>query len=325
LLCLTINQQNILMDKFPDRLMLPNSIEEQRSKRNRLVIKATVIGLVFRCSIILFELLGVFLFNSSALFLDAIASLMDVMTSLFLILCLKLAIRPPDENHPLGHGRFEPFGGFLIGIFLAFLGGVMLVQQSLELYMINPQPRFYSYAWAFSAISMALLEIAYRFLIRIAKREHSPALAADAIHYRIDSLTSLLATIALILAFYFPEFSILIDCGGAISIAIFMIIIGIIAAKENFHQLMDRAPLPKFFELVRTAALRVKDVKGTEKIRIQQYGPDAQIAIDIEVDPKLTVEKAHRISQEVRLEIQKAWPAVRDAIVHIEPYFPNDH
>lgn len=63
----------------------------------------------------------------------------------------------------------------------------------------------------------------------------------------------------------------------------------------------------------------------TEKTRIQLYGPDAHVDIDIEVDPELSVQKAHKISQEVRIEIQKAWPAVRDVTVHIEPYYPNDH
>ncbi len=47
--------------------------------------------------------------------------------------------------------------------------------------------------------------------------------------------------------------------------------------------------------------------------------------IDIEVDPTMSVDEAHRISQLVRVEIQKDWPAVRDVTVHIEPYFPNDH
>ena len=62
-----------------------------------------------------------------------------------------------------------------------------------------------------------------------------------------------------------------------------------------------------------------------EKIRIQRYGPDAHVDIDIEVKPSLTVDKAHKISQQVRREIQKAWPAVRDVTVHIEPYYANDH
>lgn len=60
-------------------------------------------------------------------------------------------------------------------------------------------------------------------------------------------------------------------------------------------------------------------------MRLQVYGPDAHVNIDIEVDPALSVEVAHEITQKVRAEIQKSWPAVRDAIVHVEPYYPEDH
>ena len=88
---------------------------------------------------------------------------------------------------------------------------------------------------------------------------------------------------------------------------------------------MDRIPEDRFFNTVRQAAKHVEGVLETEKIRIQRYGPDAHVDIDIEVDPGLTVEVAHAISQKVRVEIQKAWPAVRDVTVHIEPYYSGDH
>ena len=275
--------------------------------------------------VIIFEFYGVFLINSSSLFLDAISSLADVAFSLFLIFCIKLAQRPPDQEHPFGHGRYEPIGGMLLGIFLVVLGIIMFIQQLLSLSHHELHRHIHPWGWLFPAIAMVALEIAYRLMIRIAKQEHSPALAADAIHYRVDSLTSFFATVALIVAASWPEWSVTIDHLGAILIALFMIGIGIIAARENFNQLMDRVPDHKFFEIVKRAAAKTPGVEGTEKIRIQQYGPDAHVDIDIEVKPSLTVAKAHRISQQVRLEIQKEWPAVRDVTVHVEPYYANDH
>ena len=76
---------------------------------------------------------------------------------------------------------------------------------------------------------------------------------------------------------------------------------------------------------VRNAAMTVTGVCDTEKIRIQQYGPDAHVDIDVEVDPTLSVEQAHTISQHVRTKIQIAYPNVQDVVVHIEPYYPDDH
>lgn len=313
------------MAKYPKPLSLPKNVHASRAKRNKEVVSAAKIGICFRLGVILFEFIGVILINSSSLFLDATSNLVDVVSSFFLIFFIKLAQRPPDQDHPFGHGRYEPLGGMLLGILFVVLGGVMFIQQLLGVVQGETHRQIHAWAWLFPAIAMVALEIAYRLMMRIARQEHSPALAADAIHYRIDSLTSLFATLALIIASFWPNWGMVIDHMGAIVIALFMVFIGIFAARENFHQLMDKVPDSKFFERVRRAALQTVGVEGTEKIRIQQYGPDAHVDIDVEVNPSLTVAKAHKISQQVRFEIQKAWPSVRDVTVHVEPYYANDH
>lgn len=313
------------MSKFPKAVKIPREVHASRIKRDQQTVRAIQLGMGFRLFVILFELIGVILIHSSSLFLDAIASITDVASSIFLLICMKLAQRPPDTNHPFGHGRYEPMGGLLIGMLLVVLGGVMFFQQLVSSTYEEGHRHIQSWAWIFPAVAVILLEIAYRFLIRTAKKTHRPALAADAYHYRIDSLTSLLATIALIIAAFSPEWSVFVDRIGALLIALFMCGLGFVAIRDNFHQLMDKIPDSKYFDLVKQAAFKASGVQATEKIRIQHYGPDAHVDIDIEVMPNLTVDKAHKISQIVRLEIQKAWPDVRDVMVHIEPYYPNDH
>jgi cation diffusion facilitator family transporter len=313
------------MKHFPKPLKVPETVPHEREMRNVNITRSAVRGIIIRSAIILFELFGVAVFGSSALLLDAISSLVDVASTVFLIVCIRLAERPPDRNHPFGHGRFEPLAGLLLGLLLVIIGLGLLVQQSLQLATLSSTPELDKRAWFIPFCALIMLEFCYRKIMYTAKKEHSPALAADAIHYRIDALTSLLATISLLAAAYFPSWSHTIDHTGALLIALFMIIIGIYATKGNINQILDRTPEEKYFTKVRQAARLVDGVRETEKIRIQQYGPDAHINIDIEVDPDLSVEVAHKITQKVRFEIQKAWPAVRDVIVHVEPYYPNDH
>jgi len=256
---------------------------------------------------------------------DAIASSLDMISSFMLMVCIRLASRPPDKGHPFGHGRYEPLAGLQLGLLLTLMGAGMVFQQSWELISVSEGKVMSSFAWLVPFTATILLETCYRVVIRVAKWQHSPALAADAVHYRIDGLTSLFAAAALFTATLFPASSAIIDHFGAIAIALLMIGLGLHAARNNLGQLMDKAPHDDFFLRVKAAALRVDDVLDTEKIRIQIYGPDAHVDIDVEVDPKLPVERAHRISQAVRVEIQKEWPAVRDVTVHIEPYYAGDH
>lgn len=312
------------MTQFPEPVPIPDNVFEERMIREKQVIQASKRGVAIRFSVILFELFGFYIFSSSALLLDALASCLDVLGSLFLIFCIKMASKPPDREHPFGHGRYEPLAGLQLGVFLIIIGGFMLLQQSFQLSEL-PSGHMDPRAWVVPLVATLLLEGCYRIVMRTSIKQHSPALAADAAHYRIDALTSLFATVALLFGAAFPDWSFFFDHVGAISISLVMIVLGLLAAKSNMNQLMDKTPEPSFFNRVKQAALSVTGVFGTEKIRIQQFGPDAHVDIDIEVDPNLSVLNAHTISQKVRSAIQKEWSSVRDVIVHIEPFYPNDH
>ncbi len=314
------------MSKFPSSIPLPDTIQQTREERRKEMIATSRRGVAIRFTIILAELLGFVYFNSSSLLLDALSSLIDVAASVFLIFCIHIADKPPDKEHPFGHGRFEPIAGLQLGLLLIVIGCGMCFQQISALTKDTlPGAEINPYTWIIPLVALVLLETCYRLLKKAGKKRNSPALLADAVHYRIDGLNCLFATIALILASIFPASSVMLDHLGALVIAVVMIGIGAYAAKGNLNQLLDKIPHKSYFEKVKNAALNVEGVLSTEKLRLQVYGPDAHVGIDIEVDPLLSVEDAHTITQKVRAEIQKAWPQVRDVIVHVEPYYPDDH
>ena len=118
-------------------------------------------------------------------------------------------------------------------------------------------------------------EISYQTLKRTAKRQHSPALLADAVHYRIDALNCLFAMIALLFAAYFPKYSVLSDHLGAIVIALLMVGIGIYAAKNNINQLLDRVPARGNFSLKKSERrpCASKGCLPQRKFGSQLYGP----------------------------------------------------
>ncbi len=313
-------------ERFPDPVHPGQEVDRRRRHRRARLMGATRRGVIFRGVVVAAELLGFLAFDSSALLLDALSSLMDIGSTLFLMLCIRAAARPPDHNHPFGHGRYEPLGGLQLGLLLALVGAGLFIQQGHSLVAghhitSSMDPR----AWMISLVCAIVLEVAFRTTRKAARREKSPALETEAWHYRIDALSSALATLALGAGVFAPEWSVSFDHMGAMAIATMMAVVGIRAVQENMHQIMDRTPEEPVFARVCNAAMRVPGVLETEKIRIQRYGPDAHVDIDVEVDPKLSVDKAHRISQQVRAEIQRDWPQVRDVTVHIEPFYPDDH
>jgi cation diffusion facilitator family transporter len=314
-----------LSNKFPEPITVPKEVPEARKERYRALVGSATQGIWIRSFIALVSLVAALIYGSASLFMDALATSLDIASSLVLMLSFKLASRPPDMDHPFGHGRYEPLAGLQLGLFLVFLGGGMFFYNTTQLNQPETYTSLHRLLWVIPLVSTILLEFSYRTLIRTAQKTDSPALAADAMHYRVDSITSVFAMIALLLGSFSPRFSHLFDHIGAALISIFMMIVGLNAARKNMNQLTDKIPNQDYFDRIKKAALNTPGVKGTEKIRMQLFGPDAHVNIDIEVEPKLTVEVAHEISQKVRVEIQKEMPQVRDVIVHMEPYYPDDH
>lgn len=313
------------MSQFPSPIPLPTSIHAQREERQKQLLRAAWKGACFRSAVVGIELVGFFWWGSAALLVDALASLMDIAATVVLSICIRLAGRPPDEDHPFGHGRYEPLAGFQLGLLMAIVGLFLLVQQGAVIAQESQTltSAGHSNSWMIPLFAVLLLESGYQQAMRSAKAHGSSAMMAEAWHYRIDALNSAIALVALSVGAFVPQWSGLIDHMGAFGIAGLMLVVGGLCALENMHQLLDRVPDDSFFYAVQRAATRVPGVEGTEKVRIQLYGPDAHVDIDIEVDPKLSVEAAHRITQYVRAEIQKEWAAVRDVTVHVEPYYPG--
>jgi cation diffusion facilitator family transporter len=310
---------------FPAPIPQAHSVDAARQQRLHDLTQVTLLGIGIRMFIIVAELIGVACFHSASLFADAVSSLFDVAASLVLILAIWFAARPPDQDHPFGRGRAEPLAGFQLGLLLLVAGFWLGWQNLLPLGRGDGSGPLSAWAWVIPAGATLLLTGARRWILAVGIRTQSSALQAEAMHFRSDALTSLLTAVTLIIAALIPAWSSTADHLGGVLLALVMVVLGVLAMRDNLHQLLDRAPETENFERVRRSALKVPGVMDVEKLRIQHAGPDAHVNIDIEVRPEISVDESHRIAQQVRARIQTEWPFVRDVVVHVEPYYAGDH
>jgi len=313
------------VEEFPEPIELPETVEHARSVRTQRLVRVTTAGVAARMLIIGMELAGFWAFGYAVLLVDAVASLADVVASVAIIAAIKYAEKPPDDDHPFGHGRIEPLAGMQLGMLICLLGGWMAVQQIFDAVTQPPAGEVRLIVALIPLAAAILFEIVCRVILRIGNREHSTALVSEAYHYRVDALTSLLAAAGLAVAAMIPSFSNLVDHLSAVLLAAIMLSLGLMAVWQNVHQILDRAPDDAWFDRVRASAEKVEGVLDVEKVRMQFAGPDAHVDIDIEVDPEQSVREAHVITQHVRAQIQTDWPAVREVVVHVEPYYVGDH
>jgi len=311
---------------FHSVVPLPKSIGRERRDRSGRLIRVASWGIAIRLLVVAAELVGFWFLGHAILFVDAVASTADVIASILIIAAIKAAERPPDDNHPFGHGRIEPLAGLQMALVLIALGIGLVLQQIAGVAGAPKEGWSVSYwVWLIPFGGAILLEMCCQLILRVARRDKCAALVAEAYHYRIDAATSLLAAAGLGLATLIPSVAHQVDHLSAMLIAAILVALGLLAARENLHQVLDHVPDGEWFDRVRESALKVEGVLDVEKIRIQQAGPDAHVDIDIEVEPRTSVYDAHHVAQKVRATIQTNWPAVREVVVHVEPFFAGDH
>lgn len=312
-------------DTFPDPIPADCDADGARKRRLSDLTYITLIGIWVRLTIVVVEAVGVLWSDSSALFADAVSSLFDVVSSIILLAAIRFAARPPDLEHPFGHGRVEPLAGFQLALLLCG-SGVWLGWSNATAVAGSASHRdIPGWTWLIpAAATIALMTVTW-FIYQAGKRTRSSALQAESMHFLVDALTSIVAAVALLAASLLPQYGAILDHLGGILLSLVMLGVGLQAANENLHQLLDRVPHDDDFERVRLSASKVAGVIDVEKMRIQHAGPDAHINIDIEVAPEVTVADGHKIAQKVRAQIQTDWPFVREVVVHVEPYYPGDH
>jgi len=255
--------------------------------------------------------------HSTAVVADGLESAGDVFSSGFVLLGLTLAARPADDNHPYGHGRAEILTGLLIGLLLT-AGGALISFGSWERIGTPHEPLALFVVWPLVA-SLILRGGMALYKFRYGRKSGSAALAADAWHDAMDSVSALTALIAVALALSDPVRFSQADRYGGFLVGLIVIFAGVSVARDTALQLMDTMPDDDMMFRIRSAAQTVPGVLGVEKCFARKTGMRYHVDLHLEVDPQMTVRQSHLIAHEVRERILRTLDWVADVLVHVEP------
>jgi cation diffusion facilitator family transporter len=255
--------------------------------------------------------------QSTSVLADGFESTADVLASGTILLALTLAARPPDSNHPYGHGRIETLSGLLLG-FVLFSSGVAIAVHSISgAADVNTIPAAYAVWPLLVSIAAKLFLMSYKY--STARRIMSAALLADAANDGVDVLSGLAALTALGLTLFDPARFPHADHYGAFLIGLIIVFTGIRVIRETGMQLMDTMPDPQMMGRIRAVAESVPGVDGVEKCFARKTGLKYHVDLHLEVDPDMTVRDSHDIAQRVRERVREELHWVADVLVHVEP------
>ncbi len=256
--------------------------------------------------------------NSTAVVSDGFESAADVFTSGLVFLGLLVASKPPDREHPYGHGRFEILTALAVGAILT-ASGVVIAWHALDQLGVARQ------APALLAVWPLLISIAAKAALGMVKRHYgrsirSAALVADASNDAMDALSAGTALFAIGLAIWKPASLAAADNIGGCAVGIIVLVLGIRVMRDTVFQLMDTMPDDRLMGQVRDVALTVPGALGIEKCFARKTGLQYHVDLHLEVDPALTVLESHDIATAVREQVRERLDWVADVLVHVEPH-----
>jgi len=268
------------------------------------------------CLALIKGLAGVF-GNSYALIADAIESTTDIFSSILVLLGLKYAKKPADKNHPYGHGKIEPLVTFIVVAFLVTSATIIAYEsiQNIQTPHKTPKP------WTLIVLGVIILwkELLYRFVNKKSIETNSSSLKADAWHHRSDAITSIAAFIGISIAVYFGEGYETADDWAALFASAFILYNSYLIFRPALGEIMDEHLYDDLIKEIRTVAIGVDGILGTEKCFIRKAGMQYHVDLHAIVNGQITVIEGHDLSHKLKDVLYRKIPNLGRILIHIEP------
>ncbi|HEV8042740.1 MAG TPA: cation diffusion facilitator family transporter [Bryobacteraceae bacterium] len=256
--------------------------------------------------------------NSTAVVSDGLESVGDVLTSGLVLFGLFIAAKPPDSEHPYGHGRLETLSALVVGMILIASGSLIAFRSIQRAWESQHAPAAYA-IWPLIA-SIGVKSAMSLTKWRLGRKIRSDALTADAWHDTVDILSGTVALIAVGITLADPaRFSAADHLGGS-AVGLIVIFVGARVVRDTTLQLMDTMPNPADMQRIREVGLSVPGALGIEKCYARKTGLQWHVDLHLDVDPAMSVFSSHEIASEVRARIREKVDWVADVLVHVEPH-----
>jgi cation diffusion facilitator family transporter len=251
--------------------------------------------------------------DSIAITADAWHTLSDSLTSIIVIVGVKISAKPADKEHPFGHGRAEWIAAIVIGISLALIA-FNFISESLQRVRHHEAAQYGIIAITVTVISIVMKEALAQYAIWIGKKTGSRAVKADAWHHRSDALSSVIILVGIFFSTYFWW----IDGVLGIIVALLILYAAFDILKDSVNPMLGSEPGEDLISQVRELA---HECTGEEvhahHFHLHDYGGHAELTFHIRLAQRMTLQEAHGIAKRIENVIGDKLKI--DATIHIDP------
>ena len=279
--------------------------------------KSSLVGILVNLGLALTKCISGFMGHSFALVADGLESAADVLSGLVVFFALRLAIKPPDADHPYGHGKAEPIAAIVVGVSLLGAAGTIIYESIHQILTPHSLPK--AYTLVVLAGVLVVKELLFRYVGHVGDSIASTAVKSDAWHHRSDAITSAFAFCGISIALVGGSGWESADDWAALCAGIVIIYNAWKQTKPALWEITDTAPDPSLESKVRAIAANQGGIIGLDKCHVRKMGLSFYIDLHIVVNGQLSVREGHQLAHKVEAEVLKALPQVSEVLVHVEP------
>lgn len=280
---------------------------------------ANILSIGVNALLIILKLLIGFIFGSISLIADGFDSVLDIVSAVIVGIGEKISRKPPDQDHPFGHQKFQQLSSLVI-VFTMVVSSYFIAEESINR-LISAVP-YKLEIWILVAAIVSLggkLGISLA-LLKIGRKIQSPVYVANAKNYRTDAI----ASVFVIIAYIGTQFDVWwLDPACAFVIVALILYTGYEISKMSLPELLDKGPSEEVKEELRQIVLSFPEVKEVHIIRLRSVLGLFTGDFHILVDPSLSIHEAHEISEKVKKKLESGGQ-FRDLVIHIEPFTPEE-
>lgn len=292
------------------------------SQREKEIYKVTAAGSVVNLLLTILKFIGGIVGRSSAMIADAVHSLSDLLTDAIIFIFVKTAAKPSDRTHEYGHGKFETFATFLVGLILMLAGlGILVdgIRECVECIKGHPQASPTWIALAVAFISIISKEALYHVTLHVGKKWDSEVVVANAWHHRTDSISSIATLIGIAGAMFLGERWRILDPLAATLVSFFIMKVAIDTIRPSVQELLERSLDQPVEDKIKKIAESVNGVHHINDLRTRRIGQNIAIEFDALMNGDITLKQADAIATEIETRLKKEFGSKTHIGIRIMP------
>lgn len=255
--------------------------------------------------------------GSSIILSDALESVVHVGATLFMFWCLRYSLRPPDLDHPYGHGKVEYFSVGFEGGMVALAALAVFWQVGHALWFGNHQVVGPSQGLVLIAVAAVVNLALGLYLLRVGRSTGSVILIGDAFHVLSDVWTSAGALVGL--GVVWLTGMALIDSLFAVALGAYILWAGLKLVREAIRGLMDQVD-PKELARVVEAINEIREPEWLDchNLRLRSSGDHVYVDFHLVVPADWSVARAHLAIERLERHILTRLKRPGAVLVHLD-------